>query len=161
MVKVKTRITDQGVIQEKVIDSEDNNLVINVPIIVSGSSVPLPGLIRGQFVYQIGGTLATGSDQAPRLSPSGPFRITNVRIECKTAPTGGSGITVDINSGGTTIFTTQANRPNIPTLGLTGTSGTPNTTDLDLNTQLTCDIDTVGSTTPGSDLTIMVRGYLL
>ena len=117
--------------------------------------------IRGQLAYSIPGTLATGTNKGAPLRPSQPLVIEEVYIEVKTAPTG-SGITVDVNKNGTSIFNvTPANRPTIAAGATTATSGAPDTTALAKNDQVTVDIDAVGSTTPGDDLTVMVRCKLV
>lgn len=163
MSKVKTSISDIGVVEYRVPNSDSSTLDINVPVnistslVISGSTIP--SQIRGQFVYTIGGTLSAGTDLAPHVRPSGDFVISSVFIEAKTAPTG-SAIIVDVNVNGTTIFSNQANRPQISALALTGTSGNPSTTELSLNDNITIDVDQVGSTNAGADLTVLVRGTL-
>ncbi len=88
-----------------------------------------------------------------------PFDITlvNVAAFVGTAPTGAT-ILVDVHKNGTTIFTTQSNRPTIATSGFHDVSGTPDVTGLTGDTDyLTFDIDQVGSTIAGADLVIQVR----
>jgi hypothetical protein len=76
-----------------------------------------------------------------------------------TAPTGAN-LIVDVNKNGTTIFTTQANRPEITAGSKTATSGAPDVTSLSKNDAITIDVDQVGSTIAGADLSVMVRGTL-
>jgi hypothetical protein len=85
------------------------------------------------------------------------WTILSVRASAGTAPTGAS-ILVDINKNGTTIFTTQANRPTIAAAA--NTSG--KVTNMDVTTvaagdYLTVDIDQVGSTVSGSDLVVQIE----
>lgn len=85
------------------------------------------------------------------------WRIISVRSSVGTAPSG-SAVVVDINIDGTTIFTTQANRPSITS----GSNASSKVTNMNITTvnpgsYLTVDIDAVGSTTPGSDLTVQVE----
>jgi hypothetical protein len=87
------------------------------------------------------------------------WTITGVRASVGTAPAGTS-IIIDISKNGTTIFTTQANRPTIAAAA--NTSG--NVTNMDVTTvavgeYLTVDIDQTGSTTTGADLTVQVEVY--
>lgn len=87
------------------------------------------------------------------------WTISGVRASVGTAPAGAS-IIIDISKNGTTIFTTQANRPTIA--AATNTSG--NVTTMDVTTvaageYLTVDIDQIGSTTAGADLTVQVEVY--
>jgi hypothetical protein len=80
--------------------------------------------------------------------------ISKVRSSATTSPTG-STLIVDVNLGGTTIFTTQANRPAIAISGTTAT-GVPDVTSWADGTYLTVDVDQVGSTIAGSNLTVSV-----
>jgi hypothetical protein len=81
--------------------------------------------------------------------------VVKVRASVGTAPTGAA-ILVDVNKNGTTIFTTQANRPSIAISGNTAT-GTPQVTALAAGDYLTVDVDQVGSTVAGSDLTVQIE----
>lgn len=96
-----------------------------------------------------GGTLrlynATGSTRT----------ISKVFISVGTAPTDAS-LIVDVHKDGTTIFTNQAHRPTILTTAFTGV-----TTDIDVATwadgsYLTVDVDQVGSSVAGADLTVHI-----
>jgi hypothetical protein len=62
---------------------------------------------------------------------------------------------VDVNKNGTTIFTTQANRPTIA-IGANTALGTPDITALAQNDYLTFDVDQIGSTVAGANLTVQV-----
>ena len=66
-----------------------------------------------------------------------------------------SAIIVDVNRNGTTIFTDQGQR--VWMFGTDHDENTPAVTSLNKNDRLDIDIDQVGETTPGADLTIMVR----
>jgi hypothetical protein len=82
--------------------------------------------------------------------------IMAVRASVGTAPTG-SALVVDVNKNGVTIFTTQGNRPSIPAAGNTsGKVANMDVTALADGDYLTVDVDQVGSTTPGSDLTVQI-----
>lgn len=83
--------------------------------------------------------------------------IESVTIGVNTAPTG-STLIVDVNKNGTSIFaTTQANRPAIAISAFTANSGTPDTTAIAAADYISCDIDQIGSTIAGSDLTVSIR----
>lgn len=103
------------------------------------------------------GTVATGTGTFRIYNDSGATQtIAAVRASVGTAPTGAS-LIVDINKNGTTIFSTQANRPTIAISG--NTSG--KVTNMDVTTwadgdYLTVDVDQIGSTIPGSSLTVQV-----
>jgi len=106
------------------------------------------------IVFNLG--LATvGTKQAQALI-SGTFTISKVKIYADTAPTGAS-ILVDVNKNGVTIFTTQANRPEIAIAGHAADSGVPDVTGLVEGDRVSVDIDQVGSTIPGgSDLLVTI-----
>jgi hypothetical protein len=81
--------------------------------------------------------------------------ISEVFLSVDTPPTDAS-IIVDVNKDGTTIFTTQSNRPAIAAGANTG-----NTTTVEVPTwadgeYLTMDVDQIGSGTAGSDLTVHI-----
>ena len=84
--------------------------------------------------------------------------IVAIRAMIETAPTG-SAIILDIHKNGVTIFTTQANRPTIAAAA----NDSGEVTNMDLTAvvkgdYLTLDIDLIGSTVPGQNLTILIVG---
>jgi hypothetical protein len=113
------------------------------------------GNVKTTLSFAAVGTLAVGTDKAPTLLAPCTLTITKVKLVVKTAPTGAA-IIVDVNKNGTTIFTTQGNRPQIAAGATTGDSGTPDVTALAETDKLTVDIDQVGSGTAGADLTVEV-----
>lgn len=91
-----------------------------------------------------------------------PFAATivGVSVSVDTAPTGAD-IIVDVNKNGTTIFTTQANRPRV-VAGAFSTAAevtNMNVTSIAAGDYITIDVDQVGSTVAGSDLSVFVRYY--
>lgn len=82
--------------------------------------------------------------------------ILDVYAAVGTAPTGAS-LIVDVHKNGTTIFTTQTNRPTIAAGTNYDVSGTVNVTSVSAGQYLTVDIDQVGSTVAGADLSVVVR----
>lgn len=84
--------------------------------------------------------------------------IQNVSVSVGTAPTGTSAI-FDINKNGTTIFTTQGNRPTITASGFTDLTSTPDVTTIAEGDYLTVDCDQIGSTIAGADATIQIHYY--
>lgn len=85
------------------------------------------------------------------------WRIDGVWISAGVAPTGAA-ILVDVNINGTTIFTTQANRPSIAISGFVSSR----VTNMDVTTisegqYFTADVDQVGSTVTGQDLLVFVE----
>lgn len=84
------------------------------------------------------------------------YAVEGVRAYVDEAPTGGP-VEIDVNIGGVTIFTNQANRPTIAAGGQD--SGFVTNMDVSILTpgdKLTVDVDLVGPTTPGAWLTVTV-----
>lgn len=114
-----------------------------------------PGIV---LAFSVAGALAVTTGQHRIYNDVGQtLTIWAVRASVGTAPVGAS-VIVDVNIGPspTTIFTTQANRPTIAA----GTNSNKSTS-IDVMTIsdggfFTVDIDQVGSTTPGSDLTVQI-----
>jgi hypothetical protein len=107
------------------------------------------------LTFAVVGTLAVGTDKAPTILAPCTLTIVKVKLVVKTAPTGAA-IIVDVHKNDTTIFTTQANRPQIAISATTGDSGTPDVTALAETDKLTIDVDQVGSTVAGADLTVEI-----
>lgn len=105
--------------------------------------------------YSKQGSLVTTTG-ALRLPVDGTYTIVGTRLMVGTAPTGAA-IIVDVNKNGSTIYTTQANRPTIAAGANAGGPGSaPDVTSLAAGDYLTVDIDQVGSTIAGSDLTVTI-----
>lgn len=105
--------------------------------------------------YSVDGDLATDTGNH-RLPFTSAATLTAVRAMVGTAPTGDD-IVVDVNLNGTTIFTTQANRPTIASSANDSGNVTPDVTAVSAGDYLTVDIDQVGSSTPGSNLVVVVE----
>lgn len=86
-----------------------------------------------------------------------PYACTlqSVKASLGVAPVGAS-VIVDVNKNGTTVFTTQANRPTITAGANASGVQTPDVTTLVAGDYLTIDVDQVGSTTPGTDLSVVL-----
>lgn len=111
--------------------------------------------VKRDAVFSQGGALAVGAGTFRYPNKSGVTRtIHSVTASVNTAPTGAS-VIVDVNKNGTTIFTTQGNRPTIAASGFTNT-GTPDVTSWADGDYLQIDVDQIGSTIAGADLTIVV-----
>lgn len=82
--------------------------------------------------------------------------ISEVHLRVKDAPAG-SDIIVDVHKNGSTIFTNQANRPQIAAGAVDGTTTTIDVATWADDEYLTIDIDQIGSTTPGGYLTVEIR----
>lgn len=108
-----------------------------------------------QSVISVGGTLTVASDNL-RI----PFREDAVILFATAmvdSYTSGADILVDVNKNGTTIFTTQANRIKIPDNQRESSHAYPDVTTMAPGDYLTIDVDQVGSTLPGGDLTVLIQ----
>lgn len=87
-----------------------------------------------------------------------PYDVTilGVSAAVDTAPTG-SDLIIDVNKNGTTLYTTQANRPTISDGANDTAETTPDVTSVNAGDYVTVDIDQVGSSSAGADLTVFVR----
>lgn len=106
------------------------------------------------------GTLLTEVGTHRLYNDSGaPWQILSLRASLGLAPVGAA-VIIDVNIDGTTIFTTQSNRPTIPDGGYT--SGKVTTMDIATvadGSYLTIDVDQIGSTTAGGDLTVQIEVF--
>ena len=108
-----------------------------------------------EALWVVGGTLATGTGVDPRRINEEIF-IIDAAIVVDTAPTDAS-LIVDVHLNGTTIFTTQGNRPTILTTATDSGLAVPDVTAAAGGDVLTVDIDQIGSTVAGADLAVVVR----
>ncbi len=109
-----------------------------------------------QIDLEVSGVLGIGSDQAPAQTLPALGTITDILASVKLAPIGAV-ITANILLGGvllTTITVTAAATPNVPveqTFAFTIAKIPP-------NIPVTLDITAVGTTLPGTRLTVTLRG---
>lgn len=101
------------------------------------------------------GTLVVGTNTGTVLRIPQAGTITKVWIDVKTAPTGAA-IIVDVNKNGTTLFTTSSNRPTIAISATAGSQATIENSTVAAGDLITLDIDQVGSTIAGADLTVTI-----
>ena len=102
------------------------------------------------------GALTTGVKQVMRLPFAG--KVTYVTAAVGTAPAGSS-IILDINKNGTTMYTTQGNRPTIAAAGTSVTATNPDVLTWAAGDRLSLEIDQVGSSTAGANVTLCVSYY--
>lgn len=109
------------------------------------------------FAFSYTGTVAVTTGAFRIYNDTGStLTIKAVRATVTTAPTGAS-IIVDINVDGTTIFSTQGNRPTIAISGFTsGKVTNMNTTSIADGSYFTVDLDQIGSTILGANLTVQI-----
>jgi hypothetical protein len=101
------------------------------------------------------GTLSIKTGKGRFYAPA-DFDIVGLTVSCGTAPVGQS-IVVDINKNGSTIYTNQANRPSISGSNFYALATIPNITSISAGDYITVDIDQVGLTFAGSDLTVVLQ----
>lgn len=85
------------------------------------------------------------------------FEITDIRASVVTAPTGAA-LNLDVNKNGTTLFTTQANRPIVAIAGTTSSHTAPDVTTGVEGDVLSLDVDQIGSTIAGANLFLTIKG---
>lgn len=115
---------------------------------------------------RVGRTFVFADPSSPLIVKTGTARLYNdtgralkilsCRATAAVAPTGAA-LTVDVNKNGTTIYTTQGNRPSIAISGVTNKSAAPDVQAWADGEYLTVDVDQIGSTIAGGGpLTVTV-----
>ena len=118
---------------------------------------------RPCFSFSLTGGLYVLTSVAPLCIVHRALTIIKAYAVVKTAPTGvagtpiaGMSLVLDINRNGSTIWSTTDNRLSIANGDTTGTQTSFNTTLVE-GDNLSLDIDYVGSTVAGADLTVLLR----
>lgn len=110
------------------------------------------------LVFSAQGVLTTRTGKSfVQLLGSGLIVATKGYLD--TAATGATTFKADVNLNGTTIYGTQGNRPIWVASTNAATVGAHSVTSYADGDRLSVDIDAIGSTIPGSDLTLTV--YIL
>lgn len=104
--------------------------------------------------FYVDGELNVGTKVQSLIVPKA-MTITEIRLVVDTAPTDAS-LIIDINKNGTTLYTTQANRPTITTGNTSATATAPDITSVAVGDLLTLEIDQVGSTLKGENLSVVI-----
>lgn len=111
--------------------------------------------LSGPATFTRSGTVVVAPGAARFLFNSS-VTVSTVSACVGTAPAGAN-IIVDVNKNGATIFTTQANRPVIVAgTNATASAALPDVTSFAAGDYLTVDVDQVGTTILGSDLTVQI-----
>lgn len=122
----------------------------NAQIVTVGNS-----FTEREALWYIQGDVAAGSKPI-RIYANRDWTLKDVRCSVNTAGTTDA-IIVDVNKNGTTIFTTQASRPQIAAGGFTDVSDAPDVTTGVSGDYFTVDVDQADSGNTGSDLTCQLR----
>ena len=107
------------------------------------------------YTFSVTGIVAVATGKS-RIYLEGDYVIETVRAAVHTTPSGAA-IVVDLNKNGSTVYTDQANRPSIAVGTNSATGNNPALTTLAAGDYLTVDVDQVGSSAAGADLTVTVR----
>lgn len=114
------------------------------------------GSTSSLLTYTVPGTLVAGVGTI-RLPIPVALVIESVIVSVATAPTGAD-ILVDVHKNGTTIFSTQGDRPSIAAGTNVSSVKTPTSaTSLAPGDYLTIDVDQIGSTEAGADLVVVIK----
>jgi hypothetical protein len=108
-------------------------------------------LSGGQYSFQVQGFLAVDSDPAPNVIVEAPHAVQDIYAVVKQAPVGGP-ITITLSQNGSPYCTVT-----IPDGGTVSPSVDGFGLPLASQAQLSMAITAVGQTTPGSDLTVILR----
>jgi hypothetical protein len=113
------------------------------------------------LTFFIAGAQTVAAKKASALVPMSGV-ITDIRAYADTAPTGAA-LIVDVNKNGTTVFTTQGNRPTIAISGNASTTTAPDVVAVAAGDRISVDVDQIGSGVAGSDLhvTVTIRSDLV
>ncbi|MDD4628374.1 MAG: hypothetical protein PHE68_03200 [Candidatus Peribacteraceae bacterium] len=124
-------------------------------LVSKGTAAPQWGTPAVGLLWYIDGTLEIGANQGATVVMPYGFTCTGIKLRAKTAPTGAN-LIVDINKDGSTIFSTN------PEIDSSATTEDGNqvfsVTDIPAGSVLTLDIDQVGSSTAGENLTVILNG---
>lgn len=124
-------------------------------VLIEDIQVGVPAYIdEDVLVFSTGQALAPMTGEGTFYAPFN-YSLGEIRASVGTAPSGAD-IILDVKVNGTSIYSDPSQRPTIPNGGTTGVGGTATITALVPGDVLSIDIDQVGSTTPGSDLTVQI-----
>lgn len=120
----------------------------------NGASAPTWQGVAFERVFSVPGVLSVQTGNG-RVYANQAGSVTEVRASVGTAPTGAS-LIVDVLKNGTTMYTTQANRPTITAGNFTVVATLPDVTSLASGDYITVNVAQVGSSVPGSDLAVQI-----
>lgn len=135
-----------------------NNVTVAGTAAYAGS-VALDGGETGtkrQLMWFMPNIPTTGTSKSARVYMPFAATITKAKAYSKTAPVGAD-LIFDINKNGSTIWATQGNRVKVAAAANYGTQTSFDTTSLADGDYLDVDIDQIGSTTAGADITIALE----
>jgi len=104
--------------------------------------------------FTIPGALAVAVGSVRWYAPKS-ITVTSVVVSVGTASLGAS-VIFDVNKNGTTIFTTQANRPTVAASAFTASTTGMSVTTLTTSDYITVDVDQIGTTYSGADAVVQI-----
>ena len=120
----------------------------------AGSALEYASLPNKVLLWFIQSAISTGTRKSARIIVPFAGTIKKWRINAKTPPAGAD-ILVDINKNGATLWgTNQGNRVKCVAAAEDGSGSSFDTTAVAADDFFDIDIDQVGSSTPGSDVTV-------
>lgn len=148
-----TRLTELGDVDlETIAPANGNVLLFDGTKWIAGEG----GSAKPLLLWTFAGNLGVGASPLRIYNTAANgFQIQKVFLSVNTPPTGAS-VIVDVHKNGTTIFTTQANRPQVAEGQYTGQSTAIDVTSWGVGEYLTVEVDQVGPTVPGANLTVQV-----
>jgi len=118
--------------------------------------------IKFSFAIPIDTPETEGTDKGVfSFAPGVGGIIEEVYLMAKTAPGSGKTLTVDVNKGDTTIFTTQRNRPSLVDFATEATSGMPDVINFSKNDKFTIDVDVSTAGISVANVIALIRGVQL
>jgi hypothetical protein len=124
--------------------------------VIYGKSNSPETIAHHQGMFYVFGTLTVAAGAVKGANHLGrTLRLLGVYLDVATAPTGAD-LIVDLHKNGTTVFSTQSNRPRIVAGAYSGYSTVLDVASWADGEYLTADIDQVGSTVAGSDLSVTI-----
>lgn len=132
---------------------------IDAPAPAGGFEFDVAAAQPEEFRVRLTGAQTTGAGKGTYTNTDDlPLLLREVHLAAGTAPTGAA-LIVDVNVEGTSAFSVQATRPQLAVGQKTGSSTPARAGDpvvVAPGETITVDIDQVGSTVAGSDLTVVV-----
>ena len=148
-----------GDMQKDTYDADGDGVVDNSEKLEGKTKKEVQDHVKFSIVIPIDTPETEGTDKGTFVfAPGVAGTIEEVYLIAKTAPGADKTLTVDVNKNGTTIFTTQANRPSLVDTAKTDTSGTPDVTTFAKNDLFTIDVDVSTATTAVADVIVLIRG---
>lgn len=155
-------------INSKLFDLKNENIAASAAIVdsklatistankVNGSALVAETIngVKGQFFWGLGGTQIIDTNVSFEYEASATLTITGIELRAKTGPTGSDPLIIDINKNGTTIFGVkpQINAGSQVDAGV----ATLTTTDLVAGDVLVVDVDGIGDSVAGADISVIL-----